>query len=49
VIRSLSAEGVQDILLTLTDRYPELVGQALDDCARTWDPDGPDARAGREA
>src|SRR5207302_511074 len=37
MIRSLSADGMRDVLLTLTDRYPDLVGQALADCATTRD------------
>jgi hypothetical protein len=45
VIRALSADGLRDVLLTLTDRRPDLVGQALADCMGTWDPDSPDALA----
>ena len=48
VIRSLSADSGQDVLLTLVDRHPDLTAQALADCARTWDPDGPDVAAARE-
>jgi len=47
-IRALSADGVRDVLLALVDRHPELAARALADCARTWDPDGPDAAAARE-
>ncbi|SRR6266851_2095673 len=44
-VRSLSADGMRDVLLTLTDRYPDLVGQALADCATTRDrPTGARAR-----
>jgi hypothetical protein len=49
VIRSLSAEGLKDVLLTLTDRRPDLVGRALADVAYTWQDGSPDELAAREA
>ena len=44
-IRALSDNAVRDVLLTLVDRRPDLVDQALADCAATWDPAGADAAA----